>query len=509
VQNFCSQFLLDIQIVFSQAMVLMKLGPVFLVVAFFCVAHVPAATLYVNLLSTNPVSPYASWSTAATSIQDAVNASSAGDLILVTNGDYQNGGQTNGGNISATNRVAVTNAETIQSVNGPAVTLIDGISSMRCVYLNSGAQLIGFTLTNGYVPGGNGVGGGACGVDSSAVFSNCVVTSCYAYIGGGVTAGTFYNCILVKNVAEYGGGANGGTLYNCLVMGNSGDGVEGGTADNCVITENAADFAAAGGAHSATLNNCLVFDNSGGGTESGTLNNCTVAYNNPYGVETGSFNNTIIYGNGNENYNGAAPFTSYFTDCDITPLPSQHAKVSNVITNAPLFVGTNDFHLQSNSPCINSGNNAPVVGATDLDGNPRIVGGTVDIGAYEYQMPVSQISYAWLEQYGLPISANTDTTDVDGSAFDVYQDWIAGLNPTNPASVLAMLPSTPTNNPSGLVVNWDSVPGITYFIQSSTNLAQPAFSTIRSNIVGQANVTSFMDTNAVGNGPFFYRVGVQ
>jgi hypothetical protein len=166
--------------------------------------------------------------------------------------------------------------------------------------------------------------------------------------------------------------------------------------------------------------------------------------------------------------------------------------------------------LQSTSPCINSGNNAYLTSATDLDGNPRLAGGTVDIGAYEYQTPVSKISYAWLQQYGLPITANIDASDLDGTGFSVYQDWIAGLNPTNALSVLAMLPPVTTNNPAGLVVSWESVSNITYFLQSSTNLGiQPAFSTIQSNLVGQPGTTSYTDTNAVGNGPFFYRVGVQ
>jgi hypothetical protein len=53
------------------------------------------------------------------------------------------------------------------------------------------------------------------------------------------------------------------------------------------------------------------------------------------------------------------------------------------VTN-PLFVA-GSLRLQSNSPCINAGNNSYVTSATDLDGNPRIMGGSVDIGAYEYQ----------------------------------------------------------------------------------------------------------------------------
>lgn len=40
----------------------------------------PAAVFYVDVISPNPTPPYATWSTAATDIQSAVDAASDGDL---------------------------------------------------------------------------------------------------------------------------------------------------------------------------------------------------------------------------------------------------------------------------------------------------------------------------------------------------------------------------------------------------------------------------------------------
>ena len=457
-----------------------------------------AVTHYVDLDSTNPVAPYTDWSTAATNIQNAVDAATNGDLILVTNGIY-NTGQTSAP--FGVYRLAVQKLVTVQSVNGPGVTAIQGYitngpAALRCVYLATNATLVGFTLTNGATSDfsvsqeGGGIFcqstaqvSGSRPPYVSATVSNCVLVGNSAALdGGGSEFGTFYNCVFSNNIAQGGGGAAiDGRFYNCLFTGNSA--YQGGAIANSLVP--------------TILNNCTVYGNfatnRGGGLR--ILNAISAT-------------NSIVFGNictNGSNYSSGLTMNY----CCTAPLPT--TGVGNIITD-PLLVNPSlgDFHLQSTSPCINSGNNAGVTFTNDLDGNPRIVGSTVDIGAYEYQTPTSVISYAWLQQYGLPTDGSVDFADLDGTSFNVYQDWIAGLNPTNAASVLLMQTPQTSTNSSGVTVIWLSVSNRTYYLQQATNLAtQPAFSTIRSNIAGQAGTTSFTDVTATNSGPYFYRVGVQ
>jgi hypothetical protein len=413
--------------------------------------HVAQEEHYVALSSTNPVSPYSSWGTAATDIQHAVDvATLPGALVLVSNGVYQTGTRA----VQGANRVAVTKPVTVRSVNGSVVTQIKGYrvpgttndpAAVRCVYLTNGAVLAGFTLTNGAASSGGGVW---C-EGLSAVLSNCVLTGNSANYGGGSFSGTLNNCVLTGNLAKYDGGAEDGTL------------------NNCTLTRNSASLWS--GAYFGTLNNC------------------------------------ILYYNGNTNYMDCT--LSY---CCTTPLPDDG---TGNLTNTPLFLDTNgwsNLRLQTNSPCINAGNNAYTAGSADLHGDLRIVGGTVDMGAYEFQSPASALSYAWLQQFGLPTDGSADDADTDLDGLNNWQEWQAGTNPTNAASVLQMLSVTTTNNPAGNRVTWQSVGGIVYYLQRSTNLAaQPAFVTIGNNIGGQVGTTSYTDTSATNTSPFFYRVGVQ
>src|SRR5213075_2491780 len=72
-----------------------------------------AATRYVDVNNATPASPYMSWATAATNIQQAVNVATNNDFILLTNGIYETGGRFFGG---SSNRIGIdSKVLTIQS----------------------------------------------------------------------------------------------------------------------------------------------------------------------------------------------------------------------------------------------------------------------------------------------------------------------------------------------------------------------------------------------------------
>jgi hypothetical protein len=316
-----------------------------------------AAVLYVDLNSANPLPPYAGWSTAATNIQDAVFNAGVGDTILVTNGIYKYGNYAN-------SRFYVDNNKTVKSVNGPAVTVIQGYqvpgttngsTAVRCAYLRSGTTLSGFTLTNGATQNTDYGGGVRC-ESANAMITNCVIVGNASIWGGGVYSGTLMNCVLTGNSAlngGSGGGAAQGTLMNCLLAGNQagyiGGGASGCTLINCTVVSNSA------AAYNGSLSAC-------------TAKNSIVYYNFSY------------YTNADVNNGGC-----FFTNCCIS-MTGQFGGANN-FTNPPGFANLagGDFHLQIGSPCINAGDNTFAPAGPDLDGNPRIVGGTVDIGAYENQ----------------------------------------------------------------------------------------------------------------------------
>jgi parallel beta-helix repeat protein len=367
-------------------------------------------------------------------------------------------------------------------------------------------------------------GGGAY----QSILNYCLIISNSASFGGGAANSILNHCTVMENIAPfYGSTSWGGGTYlcnanDCLIAGNysatAGGGDCNGILNYCVLSNNVCAPPGPGnglgggsyqqnGSYAPMLNNCLVISNycygNGGGVYvvGSILTNCTIvgntATNEGGGVYAGTLKNSIIYGN-------------RVTSVSLATSNIYNATLSNCWTSDPLFVNpaAADYHLQTNSPCINAGNNSYVSSTTDLDGNQRIIGGTVDIGAYEFQSPSSILSYAWAQQYGLPTDGTADYADSDGTGMNNWQKWIAGLNPTNPASVLKL--TSLSNSLFGVTVTWQSVNTRTYYLQRSSNLsASPAFTSIQSNLVGQTGLTSYTDTNATNGGPYFYRIGVQ
>src|SRR6185503_9299538 len=143
-------------------------------------------TLHVSQTSPSPTPPYATWDTAAHTVQEAVDAASDGDTVLVAEGEYL-----------LTNQVTVAKGIFLRSDAGPSQTILNGQNSVRCLWVsNSVAVVDGFAMRAG---GSDESGAGGVFLVEATV-QNCIVDACNSFrttVAGGVVVigGTLSNSI--------------------------------------------------------------------------------------------------------------------------------------------------------------------------------------------------------------------------------------------------------------------------------------------------------------------------
>jgi parallel beta helix pectate lyase-like protein/disaggregatase-related protein len=355
-------------------------------------------------------------------IQAAIDFAVDGNEIVVKDGTYTGAGNRD---IEFKGK-----AITVRSENGPASCIIDCQGSETEPHLGfyfHGAEgpdsiLDGFTITHGYHEQAGGIFCTYVAIGdwrpSNPTIQNCVITNNWGKYAGAIYCQShceplISNCIISENVGAYMGGIYYSdmchpVLTNCIIQNNRGAHGGGirtggaqchGTITNCVISGNrstnggaAVNWWSAGG--SVTITNCTIVSNEdeycsggiyigGGGGTTGTITNCIIRDNR---VQGGLEDQISLW------MGGDLPTTAEVTYCNVQGgWPGE----GNIDAD-PFFVdadgaddamGTDDDNLRllGGSPCLDTGDNSAVSGLliTDIEGNPRIVNGTVDMGAYE------------------------------------------------------------------------------------------------------------------------------
>ncbi|MHC4533347.1 MAG: right-handed parallel beta-helix repeat-containing protein [Planctomycetota bacterium] len=236
-------------------------------------------------------------------------------------------------------------------------------------------------------------GGMYIGDYSSPTVTNCIFTGNAAGWGGGMyndnSSPAVTNCTFTGNTADYGGGMynydNSPTVTNCTFTGNTANDRGGGmfnsistpTVTNCTFTGNTANY---GGGMSnfnfgnPTVTNCTFTGNTandeGGGmyneSSSPTVTNCILWDDSPNEIlDDDTSSTTVTY----SDVQGGTGETWFGEGC---------------IDTDPMFADV-EGRLLAFSPCLDAGNDdaVPPGVTTDLDGNPRIQGVCVDMGAFE------------------------------------------------------------------------------------------------------------------------------
>ncbi len=363
-------------------------------------------------------------------IQAAIDAAAlSGDEIEVAPGTYTEAIDFSG------------KAIRLYSADGRDATTIDatGLGSSVVTCTNgegSGTILEGFTITGGNAEGN---GGGMYNYYSSPTVTNCIFSSntCTGRGGGmsnyGGTNPTVTNCNFSDNTAGNGGGMHNSssspTVTNCNFIENTGY-TGGGMSNeffsdsivtNCTFISNTSGGRGAGMMNfynsSPTVTNCNFSKNwtvyTGGGmanelSSNSIVTNCTFSGNTSSKSVGGGMSNQdsnptvtncILWNDTpDEIYNSDS--TPTVTYSDVQGGTGEPWFGTGCIVADPMFADA-DGRLSPGSPCIDAGNDADVPSGvtTDLDGNPRIQGACVDMGAFEALAATPEMMLAGLKAY--------------------------------------------------------------------------------------------------------------
>ena len=343
-------------------------------------------------------------------IQAAIDAAVDFDHIIVAPGEYVETIDFSGKTI------------TVRGSGGPDVTTIDGNDAGTVVTCANGegpgTVLHGFTITNGDAE----EGGGMRNINSSPTVVNCMFIDNFAAAGDKGRGGAMFNqgsdvtiidCVFDDNWAEYGGGCYSDfsdlVIIDTVFLDNYGlFGAFGGmffdggslVMDRCEFRSNDAGYQTGalylGAASTSIVTNCLFVDNhahekyfSAFGAllarGEATIANCTFSGNIAFDCPEMSISanthvtNCIIDSTDSDAICGDGTVTD--------SLVNNGFEGEGNIESDPMFVDPDNgnFRLAAGSPAIDAGNNNAVPRGVkfDLDGNPRIQGCGIDMGAYE------------------------------------------------------------------------------------------------------------------------------
>jgi hypothetical protein len=143
-------------------------------------------------------------------------------------------------------------------------------------------------------------------------------------------------------------------------------------------------------------------------------------------------------------------------------------------------------------------------------GNQRFVFQNTNAFITPYPVLAHGTPVPWLIGYGFtnPNSwAAAETNDANGNGFQTWQDYLAGLNPTNSSSVFMVRNLAPVGSPSHYQITFSTALTRTYRVDASTNLV--SWQTLQNGIAGTGGDVAITDNRIMATPTqMYYRVVV-